>query len=189
MTRHNKNYVFLDLCLLCYSLPYGLTFSEYGSDWKLVLGCVKMCTMGALKGYTIMFVFILAHTTLWFVTIWTFYFASFQMCIYVGTCMVPIFYVTLYVRDDVLSKDMFWKMACTTLLISISRSISKASSKTLCCWKAIFLASLSQTCRIILCQAQHCRWHSTSFILCIGQLLTSTRHPSFSLEFPMNFFL
>ncbi len=109
MTRHNKNYVFLDLCLLCYSLPYGLTFSEYGSDWKLVLGCVKMCTMGALKGYTIMFVFILAHTTLWFVTIWTFYFASFQMCIYVGTCMVPIFYVTLYVRDDVLSKDMFEK--------------------------------------------------------------------------------
>ncbi len=98
MTRHNKNYIFLDLCLPCYSLLYGLSFSEYGSDQKLIMGCARMCTMGALKEYTIMFVFILPHTTFWFVIIWTFYFANFQMCIYVGTCMLLIFYVTLYVH-------------------------------------------------------------------------------------------
>jgi hypothetical protein len=63
VTRHNKNYVFLDLCLSCYSLPYGLGFCEYGSDWKLILGCARMYMMEALKGYKIMFVFILAHTT------------------------------------------------------------------------------------------------------------------------------
>ncbi len=34
---------------LCYSLPHGIGFSEYGSDWKLILLCAGICD-GDIEG-------------------------------------------------------------------------------------------------------------------------------------------
>jgi hypothetical protein len=34
---------------VCYSLPHGIGFSEYGSDWKLILLCAGICD-GGIEG-------------------------------------------------------------------------------------------------------------------------------------------
>lgn len=34
---------------MCYSLPRGIGFSEYGSDWKLILLCAGICD-GGIEG-------------------------------------------------------------------------------------------------------------------------------------------